>query len=194
MGAALGGEDHDHPFALKLGLALRFGNFGEVGFEMFHERAAEVDVLHLAAAEHDVELNLVPLAQEFFGLVELGGLIVVVDADGLDAQFFELRDVGGVGLLFFFLLLIFPFAVVHDAADRGLLHGGDFDQVESHFSRHAQGFHGRDNADLLVLIVNETNGRNADLFVASQTVLANGVDSLKAKAAPTDEGRADGPF
>ena len=98
VAAAFGLEDHDHALAFELGLALGLGDFGEVGFEVFHESSAQVHVLHLAAAEHDVELNFVAFAEEFLGLVEFGDLVVIVDADRLDAQFFELGDVGGVGL------------------------------------------------------------------------------------------------
>jgi len=175
----LGRQDHDHAFAFELGFALGLGDFRKIGFEFFHEVSAEVNVGHLAAAEHDVELNLVPFGEEFFGLVHLGGLVVVVDADRLDAEFFKLGDVGGVGLLFFLFLFIFPFAVVHDAADGRLFHGRNFDEVLAGFAGEAHGFHRRDNADLFILVVDKTDGGNTNLFVATQTVLANGVGSFK---------------
>jgi len=78
---AFGGEDHDHAFAFELGFAFRLGDFGEAGFEMLHECAAQVDVGHFAATEHDVELNLVAFLEEFFSLVQFCILIVVVDSD-----------------------------------------------------------------------------------------------------------------
>jgi len=175
---AFGGEDHDHAFAFELGFALGLGKFGEVGFEFFHEGAAEFDVGHFAAAEHDVELNLVAFFEEFFGLVEFGGLVVVVDAHGFNAEFFELSDVSGVGFLFFFALLVFPLAVVHEAADGGFFVGGDFDEIEAGLARHAQRFKRRDDADLFIGFIDKADGRDANLFVATQTVLANGGSSL----------------
>src|SRR5262249_50607954 len=133
---------------------------------------------HLAAAEHDVELDFVSFLEEAFGLVELGGLVVIVDANGANAELLELGDVGGVGLLFLFLLLVFPLAVIHDPADGRVFHGRDFDQIESGFAGLAQGIQRRDDSDLFVEIIDKTNGRDAYLFVASQTVLANGESSL----------------
>jgi hypothetical protein len=176
---AFGGEDHDHAFAFELWFALGLGDFGEVGFEFFHEVSAEVDVGHFTAAEHEVELDLVSLLEEFFGLVELGVLIVVVDADGLDAEFLELRDVSGVGFLFFFPLLVFPLAVIHEAADGRLFVGGDFDEIEAGVLGEADGLQGGDDADLFIGFIDESDGSDTNLFVATQTVLANGGSSCR---------------
>ena len=76
-----------------------------------------------------------------------------------------------------FLLFVLPFAVVHDAADGGLFHGGDFDEVEAGFACEAQRLHGGNDPNLFIQIIDQTDGRNADLFVATQTVLANGGSS-----------------
>ena len=78
---AFGGGDHGHAFAFECGCSLGFGEFGEVGFEFFHDVSAELDVGHFAAAEHEVELNLVSFFEEFFSLVEFGQWVVFVDAD-----------------------------------------------------------------------------------------------------------------
>ena len=172
-----GGQDHDHPLAFELGLTFDLGQFAEIGFEFFHEGAAKIDVGHLAATELEVELNFVAFFEEGLGVIELGILIVIVDTHGIDAEFLELCDVRGVGFLFFLPLAVFPFAVIHQAADRRLLLGGDFDEVEPGLARQAKRFEGRDNADLLVGLIDQSNGCDTNLLVATQTVLANGKSS-----------------
>ena len=45
--------------------------------------------------------------------------------------------------------------------------GGDFDQIQAGFAGQAHGLHGGDDANLFVRIVDETDGSDADLFVAA---------------------------
>ncbi len=116
--------------------------------------------------------------EKFFGLVEFRDLIVIINAHGLDAQFLELRHVRGVGFLLFLALLVLPFAVIHEAANGRLFVWGNFDEVEAGLARHAQRIERHDDPDLFVRFVNKTDGGNSNLFVATQTVLANGESSL----------------
>src|SRR4051812_2781687 len=83
----------------------------------------------------------------------------------------------GMGLLFFFALLVLPLAVIHKAADRRLFIGGNFDQVQARLASEAYGFRGGHDADLFICFVDQADGRDSDLFVATQTVLANGGSS-----------------
>jgi len=57
------------------------------------------------------------------------------------------------------LLLLEPEAPeVHDAADDGAGVGGDFDEVESAFLRHAQRVFNGDDADLATFLVDQADG------------------------------------
>jgi hypothetical protein len=76
------------------------------------------------------------------------------------------------------LLLIAPFAVIHDSANWRAGSGRDLDQIEARFTRHAQGIGRGDNADLFFFIVDEPNGGDADLFVVAE-VRRNGLRLLK---------------
>ncbi len=125
-------------------------------------------MLHFAVTEHNVELNLVPFLEEIFGLVHLGGLVVVINPHGFDGHLLELHDMCGVGVLLFFLLFVLRFAVIHDEADGGLFPGGDFDQIQAGFAGQAHGLKGRVDTNLFVRIVDETDGSDTvDLFVAA---------------------------
>jgi hypothetical protein len=65
-------------------------------------------------------------------------------------------------------LLIAPFAVVENTADRRLGGGGDFDQVESGFTRQAQGLGSGGDSNLFILLVDEADRRYADLLVVTK--------------------------
>ena len=84
-----------------------------------------------------------------------------------------------VRLLFFLPLLVLPLAVVHQPADRRLLVRRNLHQVHARLPRQAHRLQGGNDAHLLIGFVDQADGRDANLFVATQTVLANGGSSLQ---------------
>jgi len=85
------------------------------------------------------------------------------------ANLFQLTLLGmAARFLFFLALLILPFAVVHDSADRGTCLGCHFHQVEVGITSATPAFFEVDDPHLLVLIIDQTNGRNTDLVVATE--------------------------
>src|SRR6185295_14066666 len=62
-------------------------------------------------------------------------------------------------------------AVVEDAAHRWVGVGGDLDQVEPRFHRHAQRLLGRHDPELLAAVGNDPHFARADLLVDSQFLL-----------------------
>jgi hypothetical protein len=69
---------------------------------------------------------------------------------------------GGLGLL---LLLVLVLRVVEDAADRRLGLGGDLDQVEGALAGALQSVRGRDDPDLLAVLVDQAHLRDPDPLV-----------------------------
>jgi hypothetical protein len=73
-----------------------------------------------------------------------------------------LLQLGFVGAL---LLLVFEFAVIHDAANRRLRRGGDLDQIDAGFLSHLQRLAQIDDAKLFPVQTLETNLRYRYLIV-----------------------------
>ncbi len=84
----------------------------------------------------------------------------------------------GSRLVFLLLLLVSPFAVIHDSADGWAGGGSNFNQVEPGLAGHAQRIGSGHDANLLFFIVDEPNRRNADLFVVTE-IRRNGLTLLK---------------
>jgi hypothetical protein len=122
----------------------------------------------LATAEHDRDLDLVPLAEEPHDVTLLGLVVVLVD---LGAELHLLDDrVGLVAAGFTGLLgvLVLELAVVHELADRGSAHRGDLDEVEVRLLGQAQRVARGDDADGLAVGSNEPDFRDPDPIVDSQ--------------------------
>jgi len=151
-------EDHRHPPAFHLRVALDLAHQPERILDLFEDIAAQLQVSHLAAAELQRELHLVPFLQELAGVVDLDHQVVIADLDRLELQFFELTAaVGSAGLVFLLLLLIAPLAVVHDLTDRRAGVGGDFHQVKPKFAGAPKGFGGGSGTDFIVVLVDQKN-------------------------------------
>ena len=90
----------------------------------------ELGVGHLAATEHDRELDLVALAEEALDVLHLGDVVVLVDL-GPELHLLD-DDVRGLalGLPPPLLLLVHVAPVVHDPAHRRVGVGRHLDQVE----------------------------------------------------------------
>jgi hypothetical protein len=69
---------------------------------------------------------------------------------------------GGLGLL---LLLVLVLGVVEDPGDRRLRVGGDLDQVQVAFPGTLEGLGGRDDPDLLPVLVDQAHLRDPDPLV-----------------------------
>ena len=102
-------------------------------------------------------------------MVDLDQQIVPADFHRLELQFLQLAGArAGPRLVFFFLLLIAPFAVIHDSANRRTCGGGNLNQVKPGFASHPQRFGGRSAADFFVLVVDQKDRRDADLLVVAK--------------------------
>ncbi len=168
------GQYHDHPAALKFRVAFGFAYLFQVGANLIQNSSTKVHVSHFTAPKHKIELDLVAVFQKFSGFVHGCVTIMSIDFNTANTQFLKLRNVRtSVGFLLFFPLLILPLAVVHDATDRRLIHGGNFHEIQSRFPREAQSLKQRNNSHLIVVFANQANRRDANLLVTTQTVMAN---------------------
>ena len=76
-------------------------------------------------------------------------------------------------LLLLFLLRVLPLAVIHDAANGRTLGRCDLDQIHAGLLGELHGIIHRDDAKLLVLLIDEANRRDANSFVGTK-VLSDG--------------------
>ena len=138
---------------------------GELIGEAVEERDAALGVRHLAPAEHDRDLDLVLVAQEALDVALLGVVVVLRD---LRAEL-DLADrdllLMLARLLLLLRLLVLVLGVVEHAADRGLGLGRDLDQVEIAFLRVAQRVVDLHHAELLAVLVDQTNLGHANALV-----------------------------
>lgn len=169
-----GREDQNHAFAFQSRFSLHLGKRFEIMAKAIQNLAAEVYVVHLPPAKHQIELNFVAVFKKFLGFVQGRHLIVLVNLHAANTKFFQLLMRCGVCLLFFFPLFIFPLAVIHDAADRWIGLRGNLNEVQPHFPRKPERLDGRHDPGLSIIFINETNFGNSDLFVTPQPVLTNG--------------------
>src|SRR4029453_7661553 len=82
LGAALGlaGREHrDHVAPVLAGRAVALGGLGGGGGQRLQQPPSELGVGHLAAAEHDGDLDLVALLEEPLDVTLLGLVVVRVD-------------------------------------------------------------------------------------------------------------------
>ncbi len=85
---------------------------------------------HLAAAELELDPDLVCLVEELFTVAQLGDVVVLVDIDPkLDFLEFRSAVLGGVVLLG---RLVFEFAVIDDSANWGSCHRRYLDEVQAY--------------------------------------------------------------
>jgi hypothetical protein len=70
-----------------------------------------------------------------------------------------------VSLVLPLLLLVLEFAVIHDAANRRLLLGRDFHEVQADFAGTLQGLYGFDDAQHGAVMADHADRRNANLFI-----------------------------
>ena len=109
------------------GRGFKFADFHEFRDDALHHFSAFLDVRHLATAKQHSDLHFVFVLEETLRLFHLEFDIMVA---GLRSQpdFFRFRVMSAPTLLL--VLFVLVFAVVHDAANRGIFVGGDFDQIQ----------------------------------------------------------------
>jgi hypothetical protein len=158
-------HEHDHGPALHARRLFDRAVRTELIGELVEKRFAQIRVGHLATTEENRQLDLVSGVEELRSLPALGFEIMVVDL-GPDADLFQLDDVlASPRFTLFPALLVTELAVVHQPADRR--HGvwRHFDKVETALARHLQRIERRDDADLLAVLVDETDFTNPDALV-----------------------------
>jgi len=127
------------------------------------------DMGQFPSSEPKRELNAVAPLEELSGVPDLNLKVVFADLGRLDADFLQFRLVAvGLGLLLLLPLGVFPLAVIHDPADRGGCLRGHLDEVHPGLTGPGQGVLDLHNAHLLVVLVDQPDGGDADAFVAAK--------------------------
>ncbi len=135
--------------------------------DIFEEFEADFAVGHLPAAEEDGELDLVAILEEAACLVGFDFDIVLI-GPGAKAYFLEFRLFGiCFCLLVFFLLLVFPLAVVHDAADGGIRVWSDFDEIEACIACALKGDVCIYDTSLSFILIDESDRGDTNAFIDS---------------------------
>ena len=131
-------EHHRHVAAVLERALLDDAELGELLGEPVEDRDAALGVGHLAAAEHDRDLDLVLVAQEALDVALLGVVVVLRDL-GAELDLAD-RDLLLVlaRLLLLLGLLVLVLRVVEHAADGRLGLGRHLDEVEVALLRVAQ--------------------------------------------------------
>jgi len=156
---------HAVPHHLGAGLGVRLAL--EVLDEPVEDFPPVVEARHLASAELNRRLDLVPLFEEPDDVPELEVVVVLVDVRP-ELDFLDLGDLLlPLGLVLFLLLLERELPVVHDLADRrvGLL--GDHDDVEAFLAALRERRLRLEDAELLA------RGRNQPDTLETQDVLVD---------------------
>ena len=128
---------------------------------------------HLSTSKEHGKLHPVPFFEEFDCVFDLDTTVMVVDL-WTQPNLFECYSVLSFLVLFLFaLLLIEPLTEVHDTAYGRLGVWGDLDQIKPGLPCLAQGIVGIDDADLVVLFVDQSDRTYADPVVDSESLFAD---------------------
>ena len=142
----------------------------EVLREAVEDHLAALGVGHLAAAEHDRDLDLVAPAQEALDVAALGLVVVLGDLrPELDLADVDLLLVLSRRLRLL-LLLVLVLRVVEQPGHRRTGVGGHLDQVEVALRRQGERLLGGDDAHLVSLLVDEPHLRHTDPLVDPRRV------------------------
>src|SRR5438270_3528422 len=167
-GLPAGGQDHEQVLALEQRLPLDDGERARVIGDPVEDLPADVLVHHLATSEHDRDLHLLACFEELLQTLELG-LKVMLRHLRAQLHLFQLDDVLLPPLLFFSLDRIeLEASVVDQAADGRARLRRHLDEIESLLVRDAQRSIRGQDAKLVVLVIDQTHLRAADLIVDSQ--------------------------
>ncbi len=152
-----------NPFALLHRRGFQFAGGFQQFQNAFENPVPFFDVCQFAAAEHHRHNYLVFMLQETLGLIDLGFDIMIAGFRA-DPNFLDFGVVR-VLLVSLFLLRVFEFAEIHDAANRRLLGRCDFDQIQIQFPCHIQGLFRAQHSQLCSVRAHNTYLRDADLLV-----------------------------
>jgi hypothetical protein len=165
----LGGDHHDHLPAFQARARLNYGFFSQIGLDALGHFDTQLLVRHFATLEADVHFDLVTLFQEAADIAQFDAVIADVgggaEFDFLDFDHFLLL-LGGCGFL---LQLEAVFAVIHDATDRWILVGLDFNQIHAGFFGEREGFVAGQDTDHLAVGADDADARDADFLVLAVT-------------------------
>src|SRR5690606_18345701 len=163
----LGGDHHDHLPAFQPGARFNDDILAEVGLDPGGHLAAEFLVAPLAAAEADVDLDLVAFLDETAHLAQLD-LVVAVVGDRTELHFLDLDLLGLLlGLVGLLLQVELELAEVHDLAHRRIRIGLDLHQIEALILGLLQCFVARQHADHLSVGTDHAYAWYADLVVTA---------------------------
>jgi len=131
---------------------------------------------HLPSAEENRRLHLVAFAEKSQHVVFFGLVVVVVN---VDTELYFLHHnlvLVLLGLTLALFLLIQVLSIIHDAADRGLRGGRNFDQIQVFFAGYFERFERRHNAKLVTFVVNHANFADTNTLVcADKTLIDTGL-------------------
>ena len=156
--------------AQHLGGPLDPGDLGKLGDNLIHDLIAQFHMHHLAAAKLHGKLDLVALFQELHGSIDLNLAVMIVYL-GAKANLLEGNDM--LFLLAFFrlaLLLVDPLSIIHNPADRRLGRRRDLDEIQARLVGPVLGLLDGDDADLLIVLINQPYGADADLLIDSKAL------------------------
>ncbi len=171
--------DH-HAIALHGNRLFDFDSFTQGLYKRLQNHARAVAVLVLPAAQDHLDFHAMAFGEKLDRAVAPDIGIVVADGqrkpNPLDFNAFLL----GAILAFLPLLLVLKTPKVDNTADRRLRERRNLDKVEGAFLRRTECNGQRQNAELLVILVNDADFRNADLVVnAKSSFYCGGVLLLK---------------
>ena len=164
---AVGAEDHGHAGTKLAWWDFDFGDVAELVDDFFEAVEGDIFIDDFSASEALDELNFVPIHKKAPCLVHADFDVVVVDFLGAtEADFFHFRlFAGGTLASLFFGELELVTAVVHDFTDGWSGISLDLDEIEPSLAGHAHGLGGFDDPNLCVVLVDQTDRREADCVV-----------------------------
>ncbi len=142
---------------------LHLAKFKQFRDHAFHDTVALLDVRDFSATEDNRDLHLILILQKLLGLFDLK-INIVLARLGTQTNLFGLRLVR-MSPVQFLAALVLKLSVVHDSADGGLFLGRHLHQIESIFAGYSQCLLGRNDAELRSIGIDDTDLRNANLFV-----------------------------
>ena len=156
-------RDHaDDTTTMLLRLGFNLAVFTQRLDHHFHDLVPFLDVSHFPASKEDTDLHFVLVLQELFGLPDFRP-DVFLTRFWTETNFLRLGV--RVTRVLLFVLVVFVFAVVHDATYGGPFIGGHFDKIQTRISSPFESLLGRDDPQLLSLFAHDPNGRDSNVVV-----------------------------